>query len=168
MANEQALEKKRQIVKEITDNIKSSTTIVFFDYRGLSVSQITELRKKLKEKNCDLKIYKNTLTKRALKELDYDFDQTLIGPNGIVFSKNTTEPLKILTEYAKKNKDLIIKSGIIEGNVSTLEYINQLASLPSREVLLTMLASGMLEIVKDLSICLNLICKQKEDMVKEG
>ncbi len=163
MANQKVLDKKQIIVSEITDKIKESSSVVFFDYRGLSVAEVSELRNRLNKIGSDIKVYKNTLTKRALENLNLDIDDNLIGPNAMAFSKDVVEPLKIITVYAKEHKALEIKVGIIDGTVSERSILETLATVPPRDTLLTMLAGGMIGIVKDLSICLHLLGKQKSE-----
>jgi len=163
MASPKILEQKKSVVSEISDKIKNSSSVVFFDYRGLSVEEITELRRKLRESSSDLKIYKNTLTKIATDGLNINVDEYLVGPSAIAFSEDIIAPIKILTEYAKEHKALEVKGAIVDGEVSGLDVVNKLASIPSREGLLTMLAGGMIQIAKDLSISLNLLAEQKEN-----
>lgn len=162
MASNKILELKKEIVSEIKDKVNNSSSVLFFDYRGLTVAEMVELRNKLKKSNSDIKIYKNTLAKLAFNDLKFDMGSVLEGPNAFVLSKASIEPIKVLTEYAKDHKRLTIKGGIIDGNVSSIEELAELATIPSREGLLTMLAGGMMGIVKDLSICLNLYSEQKE------
>ncbi len=162
MANKEVLDKKKNVVSEIAEKITNSSSIIFFDYRGLKDEEIAEIRRKLRENNSDMKIYKNTLTKRALDDLKLTIDECVVGPNAIAFSKDVVSPIKILSEYSKKNAVLVIKGGIVEGKISTLDVISKLASIPTREVLLTMLAGGMIGIVKNLSIALNMYAEKKE------
>ena len=159
MASEKILESKKQVVSEIKNKVDNSSSVIFFDYRGLTVAETMELRNKLRSSNTDVKIYKNTLIKKALENLD--LDNVLEGPNAMSLSTDVIEPIKILTNYAKEHKALEIKGGIIDGNVSSIEELAKLATIPSREGLLTMLAGGMIGIAKDLSICLHLYSEQK-------
>lgn len=161
MANKNILLKKQQVIDEISDKIKTSASIILFEYHGLGVLQMMELRRKLRENNADLKIYKNTLTKRALEQLNYDLHEDMVGPKAIAFGNDAIMPIKILSEYAKKNKQLEIKVGIVDSNITRIESLNQLASIPSREGLLTMLAGGLIGTVKDLSVCLDLYSQNK-------
>ncbi|MDD2202817.1 MAG: 50S ribosomal protein L10 [Bacilli bacterium] len=163
MASDKILDAKKEIVSEIKDRISNSSSVIFFDYLGLSVGETMELRKKLKESNSDIKIYKNTLVKRALDNLDLDLGDVMAGPNAMSLSTDVVEPIKIITNYAKEHKALEIKGGIVDGSVSSLEELAKLATIPSREGLLTMLAGGMIGIVKDLSICLHLYSEQKSE-----
>ena len=162
MASEKILNEKKQIVSEIVDKIKSSESVIIFQYQGLTVSELTELRNKLKEVNSEVKIYKNTMLKLACDELNINIDNFLEGPNAILFGTDLLEPIKIIYNYAKDHKKLDIRVGVLSGNVSEKDVIKEYASIPSREGLLTMLASGMIAYVKDLSIALNLYAEKME------
>lgn len=166
MASEKILNEKKVIVSEIIDNIKNSESVILFQYQGLTVSEMSELRSKLNEINSSVKVYKNTLLKRALDELNINMDDFLDGPNAILFGDTLLEPIKVIADFAKNHDKLNIRVGIISGDVASLETIKEYASIPSREGLLTMLAGGMIQYVKDLSISLNLYAEQlggKED-----
>ena len=134
-----------------------------FDYRGLSVAEVTELRRKLREAGADYKVYKNTLTKRALDELNIDMDEYLAGPSAIAFGTDELSIVKIINDFAKEHEALELKAGIVEGKVAGKEELAQYAAIPSREGLLTMLAGGLIGTVRDLSICLDLYSKEKEE-----
>ena len=162
MASEKILNDKKVIVSEIIDNIKNSESVILFQYQGLTVAEMTELRNKLNEVGSSVKIYKNTLLKRALDELKINMDEFLMGPNALLVGKTLLEPIKIISEYAKDHDKLSIRVGIISGDVASLDTIKEYAAIPSREGLLTMLAGGMIEYVKDLSISLNLYAEQLE------
>ena len=163
MANKLILEKKAETVNEITDKLKNSAGVVFVDYRGLTDEEITELRKTLRENNADVKVYKNTLTKRALDSLEISLDECVKGPSALVYSEDAVAPIKVVTNFAKDHEALNIKGGLVDGKVSSLEELAKLATIPSREGLLTMLAGGMIGIARDLSIALNLYAEQKEN-----
>ena len=162
MASEKILNEKKVIVSEVIDNIKNSESVILFQYQGLTVAEMSELRNKLNEVNSSVRIYKNTLLKRALDELKINMDEFLEGPNAILFGENLLEPIKIISEFAKDHEKLNIRVGIISGDVASLETIKEYASIPSREGLLTMLAGGMIQYVKDLSISLNLYAEKLE------
>ena len=129
----------------------------------MTVSDLSDLRVKLRDADATVKVYKNTLLKRALDELNLSFDGFLEGPNAILFGKNLLEPIKVLSDFAKDHDKLEIRVGIISGSVADLATIKEYASIPSREGLLTMLAAGMMEHVKNLSIALNLYAEGKEE-----
>ena len=163
MASTKILDAKKEIVNNIVDNIKDSESVILFQYQGLTVADLSELRVKLREADATVKVYKNTLLKRALDELNINFEGFLEGPNAILFGKNLLEPIKVLADFAKDHEKLEIRVGIISGSVADLATINEYASIPSREGLLTMLAAGMMEHVRNLSIALNLYAEGKEE-----
>ena len=162
MASEKILNEKKVIVSEIIDNIKNSESVILFQYQGLTVAEMSELRNKLNEGGSSVRIYKNTLLKRALDELKINMDEFLEGPNAILFGKELLEPIKIISEFAKSHDKLNIRVGVISGDVASLDTIKEYANIPSREGLLTMLAGGMIQYVKDLSISFNLYAEKLE------
>ena len=163
MASKKILEAKSAVVSEISDKVKASESVIVFSYQGLTVAEFTELRRNLKDANGEVKIYKNTLVRRALNDLSIGMDDSFLeGHNAIVFGKTLLEPIKVLSKFAKEHEKATIRVGIISGNVASLETINEYASIPSREGLLTQLAGGMIQYVRDLSIALNLYSEQLE------
>lgn len=161
MANQKIIEMKANVVDEIEAKIKDSSSIVLFEYRGLTVTETNELRKKLRESDSEYKVYKNTLTKRALDKLNIDLGE-LEGPKAIAFGKDAVAPIKVLSDFSKEHKNLELKVGIVDGEVADINMLKELASIPSREGLLTMFASGLLAIPKDFAICLDLHSKNLE------
>lgn len=136
---------KEATVSEVQQKFAKSRTVVFADYRGLNVQEVTELRKKLREAGVEYRVIKNTLTSRAAKEANVEgLDPLLSGPTAIAFGYNdVVTPAKILYNFAKDHKQLTLKGGILEGQVIDFEAVKSLASLPSREALLTQLAGLM-------------------------
>ena len=162
MASSKILEQKKQIVDEIVDKLKNSESVIVFQYQAMTVEELSDLRRQLREVESDVKVYKNTLLKRAADELKINLDDFLEGPNAILFGKTLLEPIKIISEFAKSHDKLDIRVGVISGDVADLSVIKEYASIPSREGLLTMLAGGMMQYVKDLAISLNLYAEQME------
>jgi large subunit ribosomal protein L10 len=163
MASSKVLESKKAIVGEITESLKTSESVILFEYQGLTVSEVSDLRKKLREVQGEVKVYKNTLLKRALDDLNIDLDGFLEGPNAIMFGKNLLEPIKVISEFAKSHDKMNIRVGIINGEKAELNVIKEYAAIPSYEGLLTMLAAGMMEHVRNLSIGLNLYAEKLEN-----
>ena len=163
MANAKIIEQKAGVVSEIKEKFENAKSVVAFDYRGLSVAEVTELRRKLREAGADYKVYKNTLTKRALDELNIDMNEYLAGPSAIAFGTDELSIVKIINDFAKEHEALELKAGIVEGKVAGLEDLKRYAAIPSRDMLLTMLAAGLMGTVRDLSICLDLYSKEKEN-----
>lgn len=163
MANAKIIEQKAEVVSEIKKKFEDAKSVVLFDYRGLTVSEVTELRKQLRENNADYKVYKNTLTKRALDELNIDMNEYLSGPSAISFGTDELSIVKVLSDFAKDHEALVLKAGIVEGKVAGSDDLKRYAAIPSRDTLLTMLAAGLMGTVRDLSICLDLYSKEKEE-----
>ena len=163
MASKANLEKKQAVIDEIKERTENANSIVLFDYRGITDSEAKELRVKLRESNADYKVYKNTLMARAFHDLDIDLDEALSGPSAFAFSEDQIAPIKVLSDFAKEHPALILKVGIVDGEKADQAKLAEYATLPSREGLLTMLAGGMIGLVKDLSICLDLYSQQKEE-----
>lgn len=162
MASQVNLEAKKEIVKEIIDNVKNSESVILFTYQGLTVSELSDLRRELRNCNSEVKIYKNTLLKIAMDDLKINLDGFLEGPNAILFGKDLLEPIKVINKFAKDHNKVDIRVGIISGDVADLQTIKEYASIPSREGLLTMLAGGMIQYVKELAIGLNLYAEKLE------
>lgn len=163
MANQKILDAKQEIVNEIKSRVENSNSVVFFEYHNLTVAEMTELRRKLRETGSDLKVYKNTLAKRALDSLNFDLEGELNGPKAVAFGTDTIAPIKVVNDFAKTHPALEMKIGIVDGAVTKLDTLKQLAQVPSRDTLLTMLAAGLMGVVKDLSISLDLYSQQLEE-----
>ncbi|EUJ30342.1 Vegetative protein 300 [Listeria grayi] len=159
------IEAKQNAVNEIKTKIEESVSTVIVDYRGLNVAEVTELRKQLREAGIDFKVYKNSLTRRAVAANSLEgLDEVLTGPNAIAFSnEDVVAPAKILNDFSKDHEALEIKAGIIEGKVSSLEEIKALADLPSREGLLSMLCNVLQAPVRGLAIATKAVADQKEE-----
>ena len=163
MASEAILKQKQLVIDEVKDRIQNANTIVLFDYRGLTDAESKELRIKLRESNSDYKVYKNTLMARAFNDLGIDFNEALKGPSAFAYGDDQVAPVKTLFEFAKDHPALILKVGIVDGDIVDKAKLAEFATIPSRDGLLTMLAGGMIGIARDLSICLDLYSQQKEE-----
>ena len=159
------IEQKKQIVQDIAEKFKASKSTIVVDYRGLTVSEVTELRKQLREAGVEFKVFKNTLTRRAAEAADLaGLNDALTGPNAIAFStEDVIAPAKILNDFAKKNEALEIKAGVIEGNIASVEDVKALAELPSREGLLSMLLSVLQAPIRNLALATKAVAEQKEE-----
>ena len=140
--NQETLQAKQVVVDELSKKIADSAATVIVEYRGLTVAQLEALRKVLKEKQATFGVYKNTLVSRALKAQGKEgLEQYLEGPNAFIFSKDPIEGPKALAKFARKNDDLKIKAGIIEGSVLDTKGIKEIAALPGRDGLIAMFLS---------------------------
>ena len=126
MANVKILEQKAGVVSEIKEKFENAKSVVAFDYRGLSVAEVTELRRKLREAGADYKVYKNTLTKRALDSLNIDLGE-LGGPKAMAFGTDAVAPIKVLSDYAKNHPALELKVGYVDGSVADEAMLKPLA-----------------------------------------
>ncbi len=160
-----AMESKQVRVEEITEKFKGAATAVVVDYRGLNVSQLTELRKQLREAGVEFKVYKNTMTRRATEVAGLEgLNEFLTGPNAIAFSsEDVVAPAKIINDFAKKNEQLEIKAGVIEGAIASADDIKALAELPSREGLLSMLLSVLQAPMRNFALVTKAVAEQKEE-----
>lgn len=136
---------KTAIVEEIRDRLSRVKGAIVTDYRGLNAAEMTSLRRELREAGVEFKVFKNTLTILAAEKLDMeDLISLLNGPTAFAFGyEDPVVPAKIINEFAKKSPKLEVKGGILEGTVLDVQEVQNLASLPSREVLLSMVARGM-------------------------
>lgn len=139
------LTEKKNIVDQLHDNLSRSTTVILSDYKGLDVSTINDLRRKLRESDVEFKVVKNTLLGIASQDTDVSLIKDYFkGPNAIALSfDDPVAPAKILSEFAEKHDKLEIKVGVMNGKVLDLSAIKALSSLPSREVLLAQVLSAM-------------------------
>jgi large subunit ribosomal protein L10 len=157
-----SIERKAEAVRELSEKLGRAATVVAFDYPGLTVEQFTNLRNQLREADCEVTVYKNNISRRASIAAGYDaLADTLVGAKALAISySDVVAPAKIVYDFAKTNKVVQIHAGIVEGKVVNVDIINELAMLPSRETLLTMLAVGLLTPVREIAIGLNMISSE--------
>lgn len=164
-----------KLVEETKKMLEDSEGFVLTEYRGLTVSEITNLRRKLRQDRCEYKVVKNTLLKLALEELGYPaFDSYLVGPTAVAFAREDVIKLvKDLIDFSKEKEKLVVKAGFVEGQVLSSEDIIRIARLPSREELVAkMLGSlksplyGLAQVIiapaRGLAVAFSEIAKQKE------
>ena len=163
MASQKILAKKQEIIDEIKGKVNDSSSVVIFTYKGLTDEDAKKLRKALKENGSDYKVYKNTLMARAFNDLKIDLSEHLTGSSALAYGTDSVAPIKTIADFAKTHDVVTLKVGIVDGELTDSSKLAELATIPSREGLLTMLAAGMMGIPKDLSICLDLYAKQKEE-----
>jgi len=140
--NQQTLESKKEIVNKITESFKGAGSLTVVEYRGLTVAQLSELRKLLKAQGATFNVYKNTLVTRAVDALGHeDLNQYLSGSNAYVFSKEISDGPKVLAKFARRNDALVIKAGLVEGKVYDAAGMKVIATLPNKEGLISMFLS---------------------------
>ena len=139
------VELKKPIVDEISASIKDAQSVVLVDYRGLTVEQDTQLRRNLREAGVTYKVYKNTFMNFAFKGTEFEsLIQYLEGPSAMAISTDdATAPARVLSEFAKTADKLEIKAGVVEGTVYDAKGIASIASIPSRDVLISKLLGSL-------------------------
>ncbi len=139
------VELKQPIVAEISEGIKNAQSVVLVDYRGLTVEQDTELRKQLRAAGVTYKVYKNTMMNFAFKGTDFEgLAPYLNGPSAMAYStEDATAPARVIAEFAKKAKALEFKAGVVEGNVYDAKGMEAIATIPSRDALISRLLGSM-------------------------
>jgi large subunit ribosomal protein L10 len=145
LLGEKAIDAKKQVVDEIKGKIERSKGMIFYDYRGLTVAEVTELRNKFREVGVEYHVIKNSMLKRAADMMNITgLDEHLNGPTAVAFGYNDpVAPAKVLVEFIKKVKKTEIKSGVLGNKVITPAGVSSLAELPSREQLLAQLAGTL-------------------------
>ena len=161
--NQAVLSNKQALVAEISEKMKNSQSTVVCEYRGLSVAEVTELRRNLRAEDVDFKVYKNTMVERACEDCGFgELKDALSGPNAFAFSSDATAPARVLAKFAKKHKALVLKSGIVEGKVVDEATIKELSSLPNREGMLSMLLSCLQSPVSSFARVVKAVAEAKE------
>ena len=155
------VELKQPIVEEISATIKDAASVVVVDYRGLTVAEDTQLRKQLREAGVTYKVYKNTLVSRAVEGTDFEsLRDVLEGPSAFAVSADdATAPARILAKFAKTAPKLEIKAGVVEGTYYDAEGMKAIASVPSREELLSKLLGSLQSPITNLARVLNQIAE---------
>jgi large subunit ribosomal protein L10 len=138
------LRQKQETVAEIKDKFSRAKSLVFVEYSGTTVAQVTELRNNIRKANAEYKVYKNKLMQRALAELNIAAPE-LAGTTAVAISyEDETSPANVIVNAGKENQNLKVKFGIVNNNVVDNKYVEMLANIPAREVLLSQLL-GMLQ-----------------------
>ena len=141
--SEAIIAKKAAIVDEVSEKFTAAASVVVVDYRGLTVDEVTRLRKQLRDANVEMKVIKNSILTRAAEEAGLeDLKELFVGPSAVAFSnEDVIAPAKVISEFAKDAEALEIKGGVVDGAFTSVEEINALASLPNKEGMLSMLLS---------------------------
>ena len=167
MASEKILKQKQEEVKKLAEKMKNSSLVLLTDYRGINVADDTTLRKSIREANGEYCIIKNNITRRALKECGIE-EIELEGPTAVVLASEEYLPvLKAIYKYAKSTDFYKIKAGVLEGKVTSVDELNVLATLPSREELIAKLAGCLLANVSKLAATLDAVKVKKESEAAE-
>ena len=144
--------------------MQASSSVVVCEYRGLSVAEVTELRRALRKEEVEMTVYKNAIARRAAEKLGYkDFSDTLVGPNAYAFGKDAVAPARVLAKFAKTHEKLVLKNGIVDGQVLNEEAIKKLSSLPNKEGMLAKFASCLNAPVVKFAMTIKALAEAKEN-----
>ena len=151
------IESKKQFVQQLNERFGKSKIVILTDYKGLDVATITELRRQLREASVEFEVIKNTMLRLASDGTDVSLiKENFKGPSAVAISyDDPVAPAKILTDFAKKNENLELKIGVMNGKVLNLSSIKALSALPSREELLAKVLSAMIAVPTSLVRALN-------------
>jgi large subunit ribosomal protein L10 len=163
--SEATIAKKAEAVKNVNEMLTNAETAIVVDYRGLTVAEVTDLRKQLRDAGIKMMVIKNKILERAVEGTDYeDLKSTFVGPTAVAFSdEDAIAPAKILKKFADDHEALEIKGGFIEKKVQTLDKINEYATLPSREDLLSMLASALQDPMRKIARAVKAVADKKSE-----
>ncbi len=155
---------KQAVIDEIKDKFERAESAVVIDYMGITVEQADAMRKKLREANVDYTVYKNTLVKRAIAGTDYEkMAEVLEGPSAFAFSfDDATAPARVLNDSIKEFKKMEFKGGFVEGEYYDKEAIEQIASIPSREVLISKFMGSIQSPISSFARVVSQIAESKE------
>lgn len=163
--SKEIIAKKAAIVEEVFEKFQSASSVVVVDYRGLTVEEVTDLRKQLRDAGVKMSVIKNKILDRAVEGTDYeDLKSTFVGPTAVAFSdEDPIAPAKILKNFADDHDALEIKGGFIEKKVKTLDEINEYATMPSREDLLSMLASALQDPMRKIARAVKAVADKEDE-----
>ena len=164
MPNAKVLESKKATVDALAEKLQNATSAVFVDYKGITVAQDTELRNQFRAAGVEYTVVKNTLTRFAANKVGYtEFDELLNGTTSMACTTgDPIAPARIVSEFAKKNKDIIkIKGGMVEGKVLSVDELKAFGELPSKDALVAQVLGTFLAPITALAFVLDQVCQQK-------
>jgi large subunit ribosomal protein L10 len=158
-------ELKKEVVAEIREKLDRAQAVVLVDYKGINVEEATELRNACRAAGIDYKVYKNNLVQRAAEGTPFEaLANDLVGPNAFVFGyDDPIAPAKVIKAATAKAKKLELKSGVVEGKYFSVEGIQAIADIPSKEVLIAKLLGSFNAPLSNFAYLLSNIAKQKEE-----
>lgn len=161
--NHSILDSKIEMVNEIAGKFQGALSSVVVEYRGLTVSEVTQLRRLLRAEGIEFKVYKNSMVQRAVEDVGYGtLIESLTGPNAFAFGSDAVAPSRILTKFAKKHKMLVVKGGVVEGKVVDADTIKILSDLPGREGMIATLLGCLQSPIRDFAYAIKQIAEKQE------
>lgn len=157
------LDDKKAVVAEVSAQVATAQTIVVAEYRGIEVGDLTVLRAKARESGVYLRVLKNTLARRAVAGTSFEvLSDAMTGPLIYSVSVDAVAAAKVLNDFAKTNDKLVLKAGCYSGNLLDKAGVQALASIPSREELLSKLAGVMKAPIAGLAVAMGALAKKRE------
>jgi len=160
---EATIKKKIQQVETLANKFKESKSLVFVDYLGLTVAEVSKLRGDLFKEDCEMVVIKNNILRRAVKEAGHEsLDEKLVGPNAVIISKDATNSSRIIYDFLKTNKKLKVRMGVVENKVVEEESLKVIAKLPNKEGMLSMLLSVLQAPIRKFACAIKAVAEQQE------
>ena len=159
----EVLENKKAVVAEIQEKVLNSGSTVVVEYRGLGVAKMTELRRNLRAEGVELKVYKNSLFQRAVEGTDVEsMKEELVGPNAVAFGEDAVAPSRVLAAFAKKNKALVLKVGVVDGKVVNQDELKELSALPNHDGMISMLLGMFQSPIRSFAYAVSQVAQERE------
>lgn len=160
--NQSILQEKINLVNEVAGKLKDAESSVVVEYRGLSVAEVTELRRALRAENVELKVYKNSIVQRAAEQIGFkEMSDFLVGPNAIAFSDDSVAPSRILVKFAKKHPLLVLKGGLVEKGIVDAATLTTLSALPNKEGMISMLLGCLQSPIRSFACAVKAVAEAK-------
>lgn len=165
MSRKLRIQAKQDQVDLLSEKMKNAASFVVVNYRGLNVAEATDLRKQLRDSDVDMHVVKNTIIRRAAEAAGIEgLEDIFVGPTAIAFSEEeVVAPAKIMVEFAEEAPALEVKGGYMEGEVVSIETIQAVAKLPSRDGLLSMLLSVLQAPIRNTALAFKAVAEKKEE-----
>lgn len=165
MSREQRIQAKQDQVDLLSEKMKNAASFIVVNYRGLNVAEATDLRKQLRDSDVEMHVVKNTIIRRAAEAAGVEgLEDVFVGPTAIAFSEEeVVAPAKIMVEFAEEAPALEVKGGYMEGEVVSIETIEAVAKLPSRDGLLSMLLSVLQAPIRNTALAFKAVAEKKEE-----
>lgn len=162
-----AIAEKEKFVDAFAEELKAAKAILVINYLGLTVEEVTNMRKELRDNDVKMKVIKNTYLRRAAAKAGIEgLDDTFVGPTAVIYTDNAddvTEPARIVSKYEDDFDVIEIKGGMLEGKLTSKDEIKELAAIPGREGLLSMLVSVLQAPVRDFAMVVKAIADKEDD-----
>lgn len=159
---ESTLQRKIEAVNELTEKFKAAESLVFVNPIGLTVAEVSDLRRNLYDKGCEMHVIKNNILRRAAHSSGYEgLDEVLVGPSAVALSNDATSASKVIYDFAKTNKKLDVKAGVVSGKVYDAKELKVLANLPDKNGMIAMLLSVLQAPIRNLGVVIKAVAEKQ-------